>query len=138
MYVLLLIYFINISYSAFIFLVNIGFFFLYSSVTTKITLWGDLGEMFDCELYKKNDKPTIVILTSTTIKRFQSDNFFDISPIILFFFKKNKSMCTPHYYSQVIFFNYYYWNLYSWLCVSYFILKFCISYYYIVSMICQK
>ncbi|XP_024044216.1 replication factor A protein 1-like [Citrus clementina] len=40
------------------------------SVTTKITLWGKLGEMFDPNLYKKDEGPCIVIVTSTTIKKF--------------------------------------------------------------------
>ncbi|KAH9703742.1 Rep fac-A C domain-containing protein [Citrus sinensis] len=44
-----------------------------SSVTTKITLWGKLGEMFDPNLYKKDEGPCIVIVTSTTIKKFQGE-----------------------------------------------------------------
>ncbi|XP_052290936.1 uncharacterized protein LOC112497129 [Citrus sinensis] len=43
------------------------------SVTMKITLWGKLGEMFDPNLYKKDEGPYIVIVTSTTIKKFQGE-----------------------------------------------------------------
>ncbi|KAH9801747.1 hypothetical protein KPL71_001139 [Citrus sinensis] len=43
------------------------------SVTTKITLWGKLGEMFDPNLYKQDEGPCIVIVTSTTIKKFQGE-----------------------------------------------------------------
>ncbi|XP_060968729.1 uncharacterized protein LOC133036228 [Cannabis sativa] len=44
---------------------------LMNSVTSKITLWGDLGKMFEPKLYKKNNGPVIVIVTSTTIKNFK-------------------------------------------------------------------
>ena len=46
-----------------------------SSVTTNITLLGKLGEIFDSNLYKKDEGPCIVIVTSTTIKKFQGDYF---------------------------------------------------------------
>ena len=44
-----------------------------SSVTTKITLWGKVGEMFDPNFYKKDDGPCIVIMTFTAITKFQGD-----------------------------------------------------------------
>ncbi|KAM6572689.1 hypothetical protein CsatA_016769 [Cannabis sativa] len=41
------------------------------SVTSKITLWDKLAEMFDTNVYKKDEGPFIVIVTSTIIKQFQ-------------------------------------------------------------------
>ncbi|XP_062086343.1 uncharacterized protein LOC133792451 [Humulus lupulus] len=46
------------------------------SVTSKITLWGNLGETFNPDLYNKDDGPFIVIVTSTTIKKFRSEVSF--------------------------------------------------------------
>ncbi|KAM6553840.1 hypothetical protein CsatB_014602 [Cannabis sativa] len=43
------------------------------SVTSKITLWGDLGKMFEPKLYEKDNGPMIVIVTSTTIKNFRGE-----------------------------------------------------------------
>ncbi|XP_060963173.1 replication factor A protein 1-like [Cannabis sativa] len=43
------------------------------SITSKITLWGKMAEMFDTNMYKKDEGPIIVIVTSTTIKKFQGD-----------------------------------------------------------------
>ncbi|KAH9726437.1 hypothetical protein KPL70_008259 [Citrus sinensis] len=63
-----------------------------SSVTTKITLWGKLGDMFDPNLYKKDEGPCIVIVTSTTIKKFQGDYFIYIPLINIF--KYNVSFST--------------------------------------------
>ena len=50
--------------------------FMDSSVIAKITLWEKLGEIFDQNLYNKDDSPCIVILTPTTIKKFQGDYLF--------------------------------------------------------------
>ncbi|XP_062104172.1 uncharacterized protein LOC133815333 [Humulus lupulus] len=46
------------------------------SVTSKITLWGNLGETFNPDLYNKDDGPFIVIVTSTTIEKFRSEVSF--------------------------------------------------------------
>ncbi|XP_060962688.1 replication protein A 70 kDa DNA-binding subunit D-like isoform X2 [Cannabis sativa] len=43
------------------------------SETSKITLWGDLGKMFEPKLYEKDNGPVIVIVTSTTIKNFRGE-----------------------------------------------------------------
>lgn len=41
------------------------------SVTATITLWGKLSEQFDPNLYKDDDVPYIIIVTSTTVKKFK-------------------------------------------------------------------
>ena len=50
--------------------------FMDSSVISKIALWKKLGELFDRNLYNRDDSPYIVILTPTTIKKFQGDYLF--------------------------------------------------------------
>ncbi|KAJ9565984.1 hypothetical protein OSB04_001950 [Centaurea solstitialis] len=43
-----------------------------SSKTCKVTLWGELGESFPYEDISKNESdPTIIIITSTQVKKFQ-------------------------------------------------------------------
>lgn len=46
------------------------------SVTSKITLWGKLGELFDPNLYKKDGAPYVVVLTSATVKQYQGEISF--------------------------------------------------------------
>lgn len=41
------------------------------SVTATITLWGKMSEQFDPTLYKQDDGPYILIVTSTTIEKFK-------------------------------------------------------------------
>ncbi|XP_060967284.1 uncharacterized protein LOC115700265 [Cannabis sativa] len=49
------------------------------SITSKITLCGKLAEMFDMNVYKKDEGHFIVIVTSTTIKQFQGHYYMFIS-----------------------------------------------------------
>ncbi|KAM6563241.1 hypothetical protein CsatB_023239 [Cannabis sativa] len=57
-------------------LCGVGDLEIVSGVTLKITLWGKLAEMFDTNVYKKDEGPFIVIVTSTTIKQFQGEKSF--------------------------------------------------------------
>ncbi|KAF4403561.1 hypothetical protein G4B88_002414 [Cannabis sativa] len=63
-------------------LCGVGDLEIVSGVTLKITLWGKLAEMFDTNVYKKDEGPFIVIVTSTTIKQCQASLIERFSTVV--------------------------------------------------------